>query len=202
VDNRWFPGSGRIAALPNDSHNAQADKFVSSSDDSAKLGLSVDFDTFSLLSCGGDWSRRDAALEISHGVTSYLRIADGAIVASRGSRRAQLYPPEGNSMGREVQATIRPHHHSINISNARAFRRFLSLRWIRRSIAAGVPSSIGDHVDVRVSATVLSERCANFKYSGRAARFIDEMMAIGIVIPERHAVPGAQWFFAGVSNQR
>jgi hypothetical protein len=82
------------------------------------------------------------------------------------------------------------------------FRRPSFLRWIRRSITVGVPSSIGDHVDVRVRATVLPGRCANFEYSGWAARFIDQMMAIGITTPERRAVPGAQCFFAGVSNQR
>jgi len=66
----------------------------------------------------------------------------------------------------------------------------------------GVPSGIGDHVDVRVRAPVLSGRCADFEYSGWAARFIDQMMAIGITTPERRAVPGAQSFFTGVSNQR
>jgi hypothetical protein len=81
-------------------------------------------------------------------------------------------------------------------------RRPLFLRWIRRSITVGVPPSIGDHVDVRVRATVLPGRCANFEYSGWTARLIDQMMAIGITTPERRAVPDAQCFFAGVSDQR
>src|ERR1700730_14580198 len=81
------------------------------------------------------------------------------------------------------------------------FRRPLFLQWIRRSIAVGIPSNIGNHVDVRVCATVAWVSCANFKYSGRPPRSIYQMMAVWITAPERRTVPGAQCFFAGVGDQ-
>ena len=66
----------------------------------------------------------------------------------------------------------------------------------------GVPPGIGDHIDVRVCATVLPVWCTNFDYSGRPARSIYQVMAIGITAPERRTVPSAQCFFAGVGDQR
>ncbi len=51
-------------------------------------------------------------------------------------------------------------------------RRSLFLQWIRRSIAVGVPPIIGDHIDVRVCATVFRVGCANFEYPGWPARFV------------------------------
>jgi hypothetical protein len=66
----------------------------------------------------------------------------------------------------------------------------------------GVPSRVGSQVNVRVRATVLPRRRANFEYSGRAMGFIDQMMAIGITAPERRAISHTQCFFAGVCNQR
>src|ERR1700680_1609354 len=78
----------------------------------------------------------------------------------------------------------------------------LFLNGIRRSIAVGIPSLVGDHIDVRVGATVLRIAGADFEYSSGPARFIDQMMPIGIPTPERGAVPGAQCFFAGVGDER
>ena len=88
------------------------------------------------------------------------------------------------------------------LSKIALFRRPSSLLWIRRSITVRISSGIGDHVDVRVRAPVLLGRCADFENPGRATRFIDQVMAIGITTPERRAVPRAQCFFTGVSNQR
>jgi len=50
---------------------------------------------------------------------------------------------------------------------------------------------VGDHIDVRICASVLPVVCADFEYPGWPARFIYQMMAIGITTPERRAVPSA-----------
>jgi hypothetical protein len=65
----------------------------------------------------------------------------------------------------------------------------------------GIPSVVGDHVDVRVGAPVLRIARADFEYLRGPARFIDQMVAIGITTPERGAVADAQCFFAGVRDE-
>lgn len=67
---------------------------------------------------------------------------------------------------------------------------------------SGVPPIVGNHIDVRVGATVPWVGCANFEYAGWPARFIYQVMAVGISTPERREVPGAQRFFACVGYQR
>ena len=42
----------------------------------------------------------------------------------------------------------------------------LFLQRIRRSIAVGIPSMVGNHIDVRICASILPVACANFEYSG------------------------------------
>jgi hypothetical protein len=74
--------------------------------------------------------------------------------------------------------------------------------WIRRSVAVGVSSNIGDHIDVRVCTAVLRLGCANFQYLCWPTRFVHQVMAIGITTPKRRAVPSSQYFLAGVSDQR
>ena len=64
-----------------------------------------------------------------------------------------------------------------------------------------IAPGIGDHVDVWVFATVVRIRSSNFKDFGGAARFVYQVMAIGICAPECGAVPGTQRFFAGVRDQ-
>jgi len=88
------------------------------------------------------------------------------------------------------------------LKRTRAFSPILFLQGIRRSIAVGIPPVVGDHIDVRVSTAVLRVGCADFEYSGGRARFVYQMMTIGIATPERRAISGAQNFFAGVGDQR
>lgn len=65
----------------------------------------------------------------------------------------------------------------------------------------GIPLGIGDHIDIGVDATVLRIRVPNFKYPCGPAGFINQVMAIRIITPERSAVTGAQCFFASVGDQ-
>jgi hypothetical protein len=69
-------------------------------------------------------------------------------------------------------------------------------------IAVGVAPTISDHVDVRVCAAVLRVGRADFKYPSWSARFIHQVMAVGITTPERRAVAGAQCLLASVGDQR
>src|SRR5208283_4665540 len=78
----------------------------------------------------------------------------------------------------------------------------LLLPWIRRSIAMAIPPVVGDHIEVRVCATVFRVRSANLKHSGWVARFIHQMVTIGITTPERSAVASAQELLACVGYQR
>src|SRR5579862_4692640 len=77
----------------------------------------------------------------------------------------------------------------------------LFLRRVRRSVTVGVAPVIGDHVNVRVGATIFRISCANFEYPCRRIRFIDEVMTVGITTPEGRAVAGAQGLFARVGDQ-
>jgi hypothetical protein len=63
-----------------------------------------------------------------------------------------------------------------------------------------VPSAFGDHVDVRVRATVLRVGIADLEHLSRPARFIYQVMAVGVATPEGGAIPGAQYLFAVVGN--
>src|ERR1700677_588531 len=81
------------------------------------------------------------------------------------------------------------------------FSPILFLQGIPRSIAVGIPLVVGDHIDVRVSAAVLRIGGADFEYSRRSARFVYQMMPIGIAPLESRAIPRAQSFFAGVGDQ-
>lgn len=79
----------------------------------------------------------------------------------------------------------------------------LFFRRIRRSIPVGVSRhAFGDHVDVRVGATVLWVGIADFEHSGRSAGFIYQVVPIGVSTPEGDAVAGAQYLFAAVGDQR
>jgi hypothetical protein len=78
----------------------------------------------------------------------------------------------------------------------------LFLQWVRRSVTVGVTPVVGDHVDVRIRATVLRVGCADLEHPRRRIRFIDEVMAVGITPSEGRAVTRAQCFFARIGDER
>jgi hypothetical protein len=60
---------------------------------------------------------------------------------------------------------------------------------------------LGDHVDVRIDAAILRIAVSDLEYLSRAARFIDEVVAIGVAGSERGAIAGHQHFVATVGDQ-
>ena len=52
------------------------------------------------------------------------------------------------------------------------------------------PRGIGNHIDVRVGATVLRVACSNFEHRGVPTGFVYQVMAIGFTELERSAVSG------------
>jgi len=104
--------------------------------------------------------------------------------------RSSLFPPaQGGGADITAGICIRP-----------IPRGSLSNR-VRRSIAMEVPWTDGDHVNVRISATILRIGIADLEHLGRFAGFIHQMMAVGVATFESGAVPGAQCFLAGVGDQ-
>jgi hypothetical protein len=80
----------------------------------------------------------------------------------------------------------------------------LILQRIRGAIAVAVPrhARLGDHIDVRIDAAILRIAVTDLEYPGRAARFVDEVVAIGVAGSEGGAISGMQHFFATVGDQR
>jgi len=61
---------------------------------------------------------------------------------------------------------------------------------------------LGNHIDVRIDAAILAIAVADLEYPGRAAGFIDEVVAIGVAVSERGAISGPQHLLATVGDQR
>ena len=59
---------------------------------------------------------------------------------------------------------------------------------------------LGDHIDIRINAAVLRIAVADLQYLGRAAGFIDEVVAVGVAASERGAISGPQHFLATVGD--
>jgi hypothetical protein len=61
---------------------------------------------------------------------------------------------------------------------------------------------LGDHIDVRIDTAILRIAVADLEYLSRAARSIDEVVAIWVAASERSAISGPQHFVASVGDQR
>jgi hypothetical protein len=70
----------------------------------------------------------------------------------------------------------------------------LFLQPVRGTIAVAVArhARLGDHIDVRIDATILRIAAPDLEYPRRAAGFIDEVVAIRVAASERGALSGPQ----------
>jgi hypothetical protein len=89
-------------------------------------------------------------------------------------------------------------------SSIESYRSRLFLQRIRGAIAMAVAchARLGDHIDVRIGAAILRIAVADLEYLGRAARLIDEVVAIGVAASEGGAISGPQHLLAAVGDQR
>lgn len=69
-------------------------------------------------------------------------------------------------------------------------------------MAVAYLARLGDHIDIRIDAAILRIVVSYLEYPGRAARLINEVVAVGVAGSEGGAISRAQHFLAVVCDQR
>ena len=83
-------------------------------------------------------------------------------------------------------------------------RQHLSLLqrvWRAVAMEVGLDAGFGHHIDVGIDATVGGIGVAYLQDPGRAAGFVDQVVAVGVAGLEGGAFTGAQNLLAGVGDQ-